>query len=88
MEENRKIYQHLIAGIGAGITSTTILYPLQLIKTRMQVTNSSITAYSSLSDAFRTIIRNEGFLGLYQGLSPALIGIILLINFDYSIIYY
>lgn len=65
--------QHLISGIMAGMTSTITLYPLELIKTRMQVTNSSNVAYKSVNNAFQRILMNEGVLGFYRGVIPALI---------------
>lgn len=48
-----------------GIYSTICTYPLDLIKTRMQVPG---TAYTGTIDAFRQILTAEGFLGLYNGL--------------------
>jgi hypothetical protein len=43
-----------------------LLYPIDLVKVRYQVYDRSGNAYTSLKDAFRTIIREEGFSGLYQ----------------------
>jgi hypothetical protein len=48
------------------------LYPLDLVKTRMQVVSDNGGAYRSITKAFRTVIANEGYKGLYQGMSPAL----------------
>lgn len=53
---------------------TAALYPLELIKTRMQVEQSSNGTYRSISSSLRTVLKREGFRGLYQGLTPALIG--------------
>lgn len=50
------------------------LYPLELIKTRMQVISDSAGTYRSLTRSFREVLRNEGVKGLYQGMSPALLG--------------
>ena len=51
------------------------LYPLELIKTRMQVTGRyGIGEYGSLYASFRTVVSREGFRGLYQGVVPAIIG--------------
>mmetsp|Transcript_17640 Transcript_17640/g.15918 ORF Transcript_17640/g.15918 Transcript_17640/m.15918 type:complete len:115 (+) Transcript_17640:41-385(+) len=66
-------YQHLISGTIAGIVSTITLYPLELIKTRMQVSNHSIDAYKSLSNGFKHVIKYEGIIGLYKGMFPAII---------------
>jgi len=47
------------------------LYPLELVKTRMQVIDTPDHVYRTIRRAIPTIIRNEGFRGLYQGLTPA-----------------
>ena len=77
----------LMGGLAGGSASTIILYPLDLIKVRMQVNEEPQqrliqTFFSSHGNKkrksvlgnMREIIRKEGPLGLYQGLSPALIG--------------
>mmetsp|Transcript_52821 Transcript_52821/g.78918 ORF Transcript_52821/g.78918 Transcript_52821/m.78918 type:complete len:347 (-) Transcript_52821:154-1194(-) len=77
----------LVAGVAGGASSTIALYPLDLIKVRLavnegQVRSSSSTASSTKNPAkrlsswqvVRTVIRHEGALGLYAGLSPAVIG--------------
>uniref|UniRef100_W8BHA3 Mitochondrial folate transporter/carrier n=1 Tax=Ceratitis capitata TaxID=7213 RepID=W8BHA3_CERCA len=70
-------YEHLIAGISGGVTSTLILHPLDLIKIRFAVNDGRTTTvpqYSSLSSAFSTILRQEGFRGLYKGVTPNIWG--------------
>lgn len=42
------------------------LYPLVLVKTRLQVQRQR-SVYSGTLDAFKKIIRTEGFCGLYKG---------------------
>ncbi|GMH59797.1 hypothetical protein TrLO_g3446 [Triparma laevis f. longispina] len=72
------------AGLLAGCTSTALLYPLELIKVRMQV-NESYSARglsSQFYTEFKTLLRIGGgrkagimrFRGLYNGLFPSLIG--------------
>ena len=63
----------MAAGIAGGLSSTTMFYPLELVKTRMQVAESSLTPYSSLTTAIKTILREEGLRGFYKGLLPAII---------------
>lgn len=66
-------YEHLVAGISGGVTSTLILHPLDLIKIRFAV-NDGRTAtapqYRGLGSAFVTIFRQEGVRGLYKGVTP------------------
>lgn len=64
--------QHLLAGTTAGLVSTAGLYPLELIKTRMQVIDGRDNDYRTMRSSLRVVLRNEGFKGLYQGMSPAL----------------
>ena len=40
----------------------------------MQVISDSAGTYRSLTRSFREVLRNEGVKGLYQGMSPALLG--------------
>lgn len=74
-------YPHLVAGSTAGITSTLILHPLDLVKTRFQVnegiktsSRSGVPSYTSTYNAFRTIASKEGIRALYQGVPTAMLG--------------
>mmetsp|Transcript_13267 Transcript_13267/g.21777 ORF Transcript_13267/g.21777 Transcript_13267/m.21777 type:complete len:340 (+) Transcript_13267:80-1099(+) len=65
---------HAIAGATAGLVSTFLLHPVDVIKTRFQVQNGAHPIYRNTSQAFRLIVREEGWRALYQGLAPSLIG--------------
>eukprot|EP01039_Chlorochromonas_danica_P008501 gene8501-9371_t len=64
--------QHLIAGTMGGLVSTVSLYPLELVKTRMQVIDDK-AVYRSFTQAVRSIVQSEGVVGLYSGLVPAVV---------------
>jgi len=64
---------HLVAGTMGGLVSTVALYPLELLKMRMQVTDGSSTAYTSMRGAVRSVLGNEGVRGLYKGITPGVI---------------
>jgi len=66
--------QNLTAGTLGGFIATASLYPLELIKTRMQVAGEMHGVYRSMTKACGSIWKNEGFRGFYQGVTPALIG--------------
>lgn len=55
------------AGATGSIVSNTIVYPLDLVSTRVQTTRSKAVAGSSWK-ALREIVRAKGVQGLYQGL--------------------
>lgn len=65
--------EHLVAGISGGVTSTLILHPLDVIKIRFAVNDGrlqTIPKYNGIINAFTKIYRQEGFRGLYQGVTP------------------
>jgi len=66
--------RRFISGSLAGVTSTTITYPLDLARARMAVTNK--TVYSNVFSVFLSILRNEGVTALYRGALFSLIGIL------------
>ncbi|CAK9171544.1 unnamed protein product [Ilex paraguariensis] len=63
----------LVAGACAGISSTLVTYPLELLKTRLTVERG---VYDGLFDAFIKILLEGGPGELYRGLTPSLIGVI------------
>jgi solute carrier family 25 (mitochondrial folate transporter), member 32 len=64
---------HALAGLCAGLASTILLYPLDLIKVRFQVHDGTGGAYQNVWRSFWEIKRNEGFRGLYSGVIPAVL---------------
>jgi solute carrier family 25 aspartate/glutamate transporter 12/13 len=73
----KSIY-HFAIGSVAGAIGATIVYPIDLVKTRMQNQRkvaASELLYAHSWDCFKKVIRNEGVLGLYRGLLPQLVGV-------------
>ncbi|KAF2433701.1 asparaginyl-tRNA synthetase [Tothia fuscella] len=67
---NFSLSANMAAGAFAGIAEHSVMYPIDLLKTRMQVVNPSPTAvYSGISNAMVTISRVEGFRTLWRGVS-------------------
>ncbi|KAK5721597.1 Fe(2+) transporter [Elasticomyces elasticus] len=65
----------MVAGAFAGIAEHSVMYPIDLLKTRMQVVNPTPAAiYSGLGNAIATISRVEGYLSLWRGLSSVIVG--------------
>jgi solute carrier family 25 folate transporter 32 len=71
------VRQHLLAAMGAGVTTNVCTNPLWVIKTRMQTqTMDGQTArYFGIVSSLRTVAREEGLKGLYRGLFPSLLGV-------------
>jgi len=71
------IFKNIVMGGSAGIIGASSVYPLDMIKTRMQFQKTSGTSrqYNGTLDCFAKILRNEGVRGLYRGLPTQLVGI-------------
>lgn len=67
-------YIPLIAGVSGGVVSTSLLLPLDVVKLRLQVTESKVHRWFRSLRIFGGIIKYEGIQGLYVGWTPAVIG--------------
>lgn len=81
-EKNFKKYLNnttskLLAGGLSGVSSLTITYPTDLLRRRFQMEgfNKDTPKYNGIIDGFKTIIREEGIIGLYRGLTVAYVRI-------------
>lgn len=61
----------LSAGGFAGMACWTVGIPADVIKSRYQTAPEG--RYNGLADVYRTLIREEGYAGLFRGIRPALI---------------
>lgn len=69
---------HFALGSLAGAFGAFMVYPIDLVKTRMQNQRSTRVGerlYNNSFDCAKKVIRNEGFTGLYSGVIPQLIGV-------------
>ncbi|KAA1098416.1 hypothetical protein PGT21_034960 [Puccinia graminis f. sp. tritici] len=72
--------ESIISGAGAGLVSSVVTCPLDVVKTKLQAQGGLFTAhqavdyYEGLLGSMRIIWREEGFRGLYRGLGPTIIG--------------
>ncbi|XP_037460269.1 probable mitochondrial adenine nucleotide transporter BTL1 [Triticum dicoccoides] len=70
-----------VGGAAAGIVSTLVCHPLEVLKDRLTVNRDAYPRNIAL--AFNKIYRTEGVGGLYAGLCPTLVGML-----PYSTCYY
>lgn len=69
---------HFALGSIAGAFGALMVYPIDLVKTRMQNQRSSRVGemlYKNSIDCASKVIKNEGPLGLYSGVLPQLVGV-------------
>lgn len=75
-----------VAGAAGAVIANTLVYPLDLIKTRLQVQVKHSPAsldpnpadhehYDGAVDAIRKVVAHEGVSGLYAGIGGALLGV-------------
>jgi solute carrier family 25 aspartate/glutamate transporter 12/13 len=73
-----KIATKTLYGGIAGAIGATAVYPIDMVKTRMQNQRNNPGApqlYKNSIDCFKQIIKYDGYRGLYRGLVPQLIGV-------------
>lgn len=64
-----------MSGALAGLTASSLTYPLDLARARMAVTDK-YSGYRTLREVFVKIWRSEGPRSLYRGYVPTLLGVI------------
>ncbi|KAK6455431.1 mitochondrial aspartate/glutamate carrier protein Aralar/Citrin [Scheffersomyces xylosifermentans] len=67
------LYSFFLGSI-AGCIGATVVYPIDMVKTRMQAQKHK-ALYDNSIDCFKKIVRNEGVKGLYSGLGAQLVGV-------------
>ncbi|TYG60282.1 hypothetical protein ES288_D07G056200v1 [Gossypium darwinii] len=68
---------NICCGAISGALGATCIYPLQVIRTRMQAQRTtSNTVYNGISDVFWRTYRKEGYRGFYKGLIPTLLKVV------------
>jgi len=68
------ILERLACGGVAGAISQTLVYPLQITKTRLNIAPTG--TYNGIFDTMRHIVRKEGTMALFKGLGASSMGII------------
>lgn len=62
----RLVTKCLNGGI-AGVIGVTCVFPIDLVKTRLQNQSNTNRLYNSMFDCFRKTLRSEGLRGMYSG---------------------
>jgi len=80
-----------LAGAISGAVETLCVWPLESVKTRLQLTRKAAAAggapppFTGMVSCFRYTVRTTGFLSLYHGMAPVLLGSIPKAGFRFGI---
>ena len=69
-----KMGASFLSGGFAGGTCTTVLYPMEFLRTRLAMESSG---HSGMKDIFLSTLKTDGIKGMYQGYGIALLGVFL-----------
>lgn len=78
-----EIYERFLAGATAGAISQTVIYPLEVLKTRLALRKTG--QYSGIADAAKKIYAREGLKCFYKGYIPNILGIVPYAGIDLAV---
>ncbi|XP_031715535.1 calcium-binding mitochondrial carrier protein SCaMC-1 [Anarrhichthys ocellatus] len=78
-----KIHERFMAGSLAGASAQTVIYPMEVMKTRLTLRKTG--QYSGMFDCAKQILRKEGLKAFYKGYVPNLLGIIPYAGIDLAV---
>lgn len=77
------IFQRFVCGSMAGAISQSVIYPMEVLKTRLCLRATG--QYGGIFDAAKRIYKNERLKAFYRGYVPNLLGIIPYAGIDLAI---
>ncbi|CAB3226477.1 unnamed protein product [Arctia plantaginis] len=78
-----EIHERFVAGATAGAISQTVIYPLEVLKTRLALRKTG--QYSGIADAAKKIYAREGLKCFYKGYIPNILGIVPYAGIDLAV---
>jgi solute carrier family 25 phosphate transporter 23/24/25/41 len=74
-------------GASSGAISASIVYPLNVLRTRLQAQGTVLhkPTYTGIVDVTRKTIQNEGFRGLFRGVTPNLLKVAPAVSISYVV---
>ncbi|KAL2700969.1 hypothetical protein AAEP93_007788 [Penicillium crustosum] len=83
-DKNPSSYRKLLAGAISGAVAQTCTYPFDVLRRRFQINTMSGMGYqyTSIWDAVRVIVAEEGLRGLFKGIGPNLLKVAPSIDLD------
>ncbi|XP_029440185.1 calcium-binding mitochondrial carrier protein SCaMC-3-like isoform X2 [Rhinatrema bivittatum] len=82
-QETLRVQERFIAGSLAGATAQTIIYPMEVLKTRLALRKT--LQYKGMMDCARQILKTEGVRAFSKGYLPNLLGIVPYAGIDLAV---
>uniref|UniRef100_G3UHS3 Solute carrier family 25 member 23 n=1 Tax=Loxodonta africana TaxID=9785 RepID=G3UHS3_LOXAF len=82
-QETLHVQERFVAGSLAGATAQTIIYPMEVLKTRLTLRRTG--QYRGLRDCARQILEQEGPRAFYRGYLPNMLGIVPYAGIDLAV---
>jgi len=64
----------ILAGAITGGLEAIIMYPTEFVKTHLQLQDKKNPRYTGVLDCYQKTVAEHGFLGLYRGVTPLIVG--------------
>ncbi|XP_048870733.1 calcium-binding mitochondrial carrier protein SCaMC-3 isoform X2 [Brienomyrus brachyistius] len=77
------VQERFVAGSLAGATAQTIIYPMEVLKTRLTLRKTG--QFSGMADCVLNILRMEGLRAFYKGYLPNILGILPYAGIDLAV---
>lgn len=88
-EEDVEMGNFITGAIGAssGAISATVVYPINLLRTRLQAQGTVMhkPTYTGIVDVTRQTLQNEGWRGLFKGVTPNLLKVAPAVSISYIV---
>jgi solute carrier family 25 carnitine/acylcarnitine transporter 20/29 len=78
-QQRLSIFDSFLCGMFAGTINSAVVAPVELVRNRLIVQSNAVkkggdhNSYSGAVDCVRKVVRNEGFFGLWRGLSATVL---------------
>uniref|UniRef100_A0A8C2W4P2 Solute carrier family 25 member 23 n=1 Tax=Chinchilla lanigera TaxID=34839 RepID=A0A8C2W4P2_CHILA len=82
-QDTLHVQERFVAGSLAGATAQTVIYPMEVLKTRLTLRRTG--QYTGLLDCARRILEREGPRAFYRGYLPNVLGIIPYAGIDLAV---
>lgn len=66
----------VLCGACSGILATCVTFPMDTVRRRMQIQSLHDLEHKSAQQHFVSVVRNEGFQGIYRGITPELLKVV------------